>query len=144
MFEIVSNNPDTMFNLFGPTDGEPEQGNTYFFVIAHKDTDEAVGFVQIYNAHDDQANIGVCTSPANRRHGYATEGMRMAQEYAFKDLHVRKLQASILQSNESAQRMCAKLGYEVVTFVLREPSKLNTVLMEKLLLDDQQANMSTG
>jgi RimJ/RimL family protein N-acetyltransferase len=52
-----------------------------------------------------------------RRHGYATEGARVALEFAFRTLRAEKLVSLIRADNTAAERVARRLGGRQATTI---------------------------
>ena len=87
-----------------------------FFVIADRESDRALGFVQITGAHPvhRRAELGICLHAQARGKGYAAEAMALAEQYGASTLGLHKLVLHVLATNERALALYARLGYRLV------------------------------
>ena len=71
----------------------------------------AVGTLDIYNACDGAAEVGVFVDPYYRRSGHALEALRLGAEYALShSLHT--LSATVHTSNKASVALFEKAGYK--------------------------------
>ncbi|NMA85794.1 MAG: GNAT family N-acetyltransferase [Tissierellia bacterium] len=92
------------------------EGNTDMkgFVIAHKDTEEYIGQIDLINI-DWVNRIGtigiVIGSKENLNKGYGTKAIKLLQEFAFNKLNLHKLDLEVRAYNERAINCYKKCGF---------------------------------
>ena len=85
------------------------------FVIRKNEASEPIGYTEIYNieAASGCAEFGIAVAdPANRRRGYGSEATRLALDYCWNDLNLRRLSLRVVGDNLAALNMYAKAGFE--------------------------------
>ncbi len=92
------------------------EGNTDMkgFVIAHKDTEEYIGQIDLINI-DWVNRIGtigiVIGSKENLNKGYGTKAIKLLQEFAFNKLNLHKLDLEVRAYNERAINCYKKMWF---------------------------------
>lgn len=76
---------------------------------------EDVGLVSLHDIDraNQTAEIGCYVDPEHRRRGYSREALELLIRFAFEELNVRKICASILAFNEASRSLFESLGFEV-------------------------------
>jgi len=104
----------TVPNLFG--------GRTIAFAILSADADRPVGYLSLKGVREGgtAAEVGIAIMDAEfRGRGLGTDALRLASEYAFRELEVSHLVLTVFPQNTPAVRSYEKLGFET-TEVLKE------------------------
>jgi len=94
---------------------EEGEGRTYSFWIWCEDSNQAVGFTQLFNvlsypAHS--ATIEIAVAPKFQRRAFAYLGLELLQKFAFEELGLLKLVAPIRPDNLPSIKLFSKLSYE--------------------------------
>ncbi|NLN14306.1 MAG: GNAT family N-acetyltransferase [Tissierellia bacterium] len=92
------------------------EGKTRGFVIAHKDTEEYIGQLDLVNIDwpNRVGHIGIVIgSKEDLGKGYGTEAIKLIQDFAFNKLNLNKLELNVLSFNERARRCYEKCGFKV-------------------------------
>lgn len=95
-----------------------EKGLVFQFVVVEKETDLPIGcvYLQRYNPEDDSLESGVFFSEdAPKGKGYATEAVKMMNEFAFDNLNVSKTIARVIASNEASMKLHERAGFVEVS-----------------------------
>lgn len=115
------------------------QGDKLFFIVADKDRDVTLGFVQINDleAFDRRAELGICLVREAQGRGIGSESLRLICSYLRKTLGLRKISLKVRVDNEAAISCYRKAGFDMCG-LLREHifidgSWKDIVLMEKFL-----------
>ncbi len=87
----------------------------YFFAIALKESDKVIGGLSIERINDFQgtAGGGIWINEKYHGRGYGTEAFGKRIEFAFNELHLRRLENGFFQGNYSSQKMQEKFGYKI-------------------------------
>ncbi len=88
--------------------------NTKGFVIAHKDTEEYIGQLDLIKIDwpNRVGTIGVVIgTKENLGKGYGTEAIKLLQEFAFNKLNLNKLELDVRSFNERAIACYKKCGF---------------------------------
>lgn len=102
---------DTESFLNSMIEGRP---NMKGFVIAHKDTEEYIGQLDLAKIDwpSRVATIGVVIgTKENLGKGYGTEAIKLLQEFAFNKLNLNKLELQVRAFNERAISCYKKCGF---------------------------------
>lgn len=89
----------------------------FLFGIFIKESGEHIGNIKIGNINriHRYADLGLVIGAKQFwGHGYATEAICLATEYAFRELNLNKLIAGIYAPNVGSQKAFEKAGYQVV------------------------------
>lgn len=84
------------------------------FIIAHKDTEEYIGQLDLLNIDwtNRVSHIGITVGTKdNLGKGYGTEAIKILQEFAFKRLNLNKLQLEVREYNHRAIACYKKCGF---------------------------------
>lgn len=95
-----------------------DKGLVFQFVVVEKETDLPIGcvYLQRYNPEDDSLESGVFFSEgAPKGKGYATEAVKIMNEFAFSTLKVSKTIAEVISTNEASMKLHKKAGFEVLS-----------------------------
>ena len=83
-----------------------------------RETGEFIGRVGLHRPEGwPELEIGWMLRSDQRRHGYATEGARVALEFAFRTLGAEKLVSLIRADNSAAERVARRLGGRQATTI---------------------------
>jgi diamine N-acetyltransferase len=110
-----------------------------FFVVADKDTDKAVGYIQLTRMDlvHGHGELGICLAEENRGRGYAADALALLERHARSVFNIRKILLYCLVSNERATGCYKKAGYETVGTLkehfYQEGAYRDVVIMEKHL-----------
>jgi len=91
-----------------------ESKNLFYFTIRARLDDRLLGFTRLYwiewtnGAGMLQLGIG---NPADRGHGFGSEALRLLLRYAFTELKLHRLGATIPEYNSVARHLFAKAGF---------------------------------
>jgi RimJ/RimL family protein N-acetyltransferase len=91
--------------------------NDFLFGIFLKESGEHIGNIKIGNINriHRYADLGlVIGAKQHWGHGYATDAICLATEYAFQELNLNKLFAQIYAPNVGSQKAFEKAGYRIV------------------------------
>lgn len=92
------------------------EGKMKGFVIAHKDTEEYIGQLDLIKI-DWPNRIGtigiVIGSKENLGNGYGTEAIKLLQKFSFNKLNLNKLELDVRAFNERGIRCYEKSGFKV-------------------------------
>ncbi|WP_406945898.1 GNAT family N-acetyltransferase [Halobacillus sp. SY10] len=86
----------------------------YFFGIFHKDTDELIGTVhlfQVLRGSLQSAFIGYFLDKDYNGRGFTTEAVRLLVNHAFVDLHLHRIEAGVMPQNKASIRVLEKAGF---------------------------------
>ncbi len=90
--------------------------NTAFFAICSNDTNEHIGNIKI-DFHDDKANVselGLLIGNKNYwNKGVGQEACKLAIDYGFNQMHLRKIYLAVYENNPNAKRLYEKLGFKL-------------------------------
>jgi len=108
------------------------EGRCYVFVI--KDRHEVVGVCGIHDVANGEAReLGYWIGQQFWGRGYATFGVKMVLQFAFQNLSLARVGASVLQSNVASQRVLAKNGFQLLRIekhndpLLKRPDEMQAV-----------------
>jgi ribosomal-protein-alanine N-acetyltransferase len=91
-----------------------ERGEAIRLGVVLKDTDELIGLVyltEVNHVHKRARSGWWIGPPEYRGKGYMTEARRQLLQYAFNELDLRRIEARILEGNESSKRSAEKGGF---------------------------------
>lgn len=92
------------------------EGKMKGFVIAHKDTEEYIGQLDLIKIDwiNRVATIGIVIgTKENLGKGYGTEAIKLLQKYSFNKLNLNKLELDVRAFNERAIKCYEKSGFKV-------------------------------
>lgn len=84
-------------------------------VICKNENEAPVGFIDLFDFEPKHKRVGVgivIFSEEEKRKGFATEALRLVCKYAFKNLNVHQLFASITEGNHGSIKLFENLGFE--------------------------------
>lgn len=84
-------------------------------VICKTENEEPVGFIDLFDFEPKHKRVGVgivIFSEENKRKGIATEALELVCNYAFKNLHVHQIFASITEGNQGSIKLFENAGFE--------------------------------
>lgn len=108
-----------------------------FFVIAGRDDDEVLGYIQVVNMSEmhGTGDLGICIRPDLHGSGYGSAAMALLEDYLQRVFNLRKLQLHVLSDNEGAVKFYFKLGFEEVgrmkDHFLNSGEYRDVIIMEK-------------
>lgn len=82
-------------------------------IICSNETGEKAGMVSLFNINERNRNaeIGVYLSPSHQKKGFAGESVRLLTQFAFMELGMHKLYASIFSYNTDSVKLFEAAGY---------------------------------
>jgi RimJ/RimL family protein N-acetyltransferase len=89
------------------------KGTEYHFGVVSHETGKvvgAVGFLQ-YDRKDRRIEIGYWLGRPYWRSGYVSEAVRLACDWAFRELKVNRIQARVMVKNEASAKLLLKVGF---------------------------------
>ena len=92
------------------------EGKMKGFVIAHKDTEEYIGQLDLINIDwvNRVGTIGIVIgTKENLGKGYGTEAIKLLQQFSFNKLNLNKLELDVRSFNKRAIRSYEKSGFKV-------------------------------
>jgi RimJ/RimL family protein N-acetyltransferase len=108
---------------------EREQGLSYVFVI--QDHDQIVGACGLDGIENREAReLGFWVGKPFWGRGYATFGVKMVLEFAFRELRLERIPAYALESNAASRRVLEKSGFRFLELrphqdpLLKRPDEL--------------------
>lgn len=107
-----------------------------FFAICSNDTNEHIGNVKI-DFHDKKANVSELGLLIGNKNywgkGVGYEACKMAIEYGFDQMYLRKIYLAVYENNQNAKRLYEKLGFKLEG-TLRKHVMANGELCDKYLM----------
>ena len=89
------------------------QNNHYAYIVCLKDTDEAIGFVGIFEKGEDiYEDTGICISKKYQNRGYGKETLKAIIDLVFNKLTGKKLLYSCFSTNIKSRKLCTSLGFK--------------------------------
>lgn len=105
----------------------------YFFAICANNTNEHIGNIKLdfYDAKANVIELGILIGNKNYwGKGIAYESCKLAIQYGFNQLGLRKIYLSVYENNPSAKRVYEKLGF-VLEGTLRKHVAVNGSFYDK-------------
>lgn len=104
------------------------------------ETSKPVGAVDLYeyDPHNNRAGIGILIDAEKRERNYATEALKLVEEYAFGFLDIHQLFAYIAIDNKKSYGLFLKAGYQLIGILKdwkREKHHYNDVYLMQLIRD---------
>jgi len=112
--ETVSN-PYTMEMLIAYVKGVLSSSNTQMFIVYDKATSIKIGTGKIHNISEKHGtcNLGLMIGDTNFwGKGYGQEAYRLLINFAFTELHIRKISEAANVTNAASIAMCKKMGFQ--------------------------------
>lgn len=84
------------------------------YIIAEKDTDDALGTIILSNIDNKNATANVhikMSSSMGRGKGYASDALKALLKYSFEELRLNCIYANIISYNESSIRLFERNGF---------------------------------
>jgi len=110
--------------------------HTAFFAICDLATYTHIGNVKI-DFHDAKANVSelglLIGNKAYWSRGIGHEACRLAIEYGFREMHLRKIYLAVYENNPNAKRLYEKLGF-TLEGTLRKHVAVNGTYYDKYLM----------
>ena len=91
-----------------------EDGTNQGFLIRVRETDSAVGMVNINSiirGRYQGASLSYAAFAPSARQGYMTEGVTLALQHAFANLRLHRLEANIQPANKASLALAQRLGF---------------------------------
>jgi RimJ/RimL family protein N-acetyltransferase len=84
------------------------------FVIVTQKGNTPVGIIRFFNWNhlSRSAELGLLVDPDERRHGYASEALKVLCRYLFFSRDLNKVHAETMASNAAACKVMEKLGFK--------------------------------
>ncbi|MBR6004566.1 MAG: GNAT family N-acetyltransferase [Lachnospiraceae bacterium] len=92
-----------------------EKGLVFEFLVYEKESGDAIGvvYLQHYDEKEDSLESGLFFSEnAPKKNGYATEAIKMLNDFAFADLGVSKTIATVISTNDASMNLHARAGFK--------------------------------
>jgi RimJ/RimL family protein N-acetyltransferase len=98
-----------------------EDEQAVFFIVADRQTNLAIGFVQAVNLDfvHGRGELGICLCPQAQGKGFAAEALSLLERYLVDRFRLRKLTLFVLANNERAMRFYSRQEF-TQSGVLRE------------------------
>jgi diamine N-acetyltransferase len=112
---------------------------TLFFVVASRESDRALGFVQLARMDfvHGRGELGIALTGSARGKGHGGEAILLLEAHAASVFRIRKVTLQVLRANSRAIHLYERLGYEQAGTMRAHFYNLgayhDVVLMEKLL-----------
>lgn len=86
------------------------------FSIVENSTSSLVGFIGLHRIdhRDGNAELGYFIGKEHWGHGYGSEAVKLALEYAFQWLNLRKVYARVYEPNTASIKVLEKNGFKLV------------------------------
>jgi len=93
-----------------------EKKHEKVFAILENSSRSLVGLIGLHRIdhHNGRAELGYFIGREHWGYGYASEAVRLALEYAFEWLNLRKVYARVYAPNEASIKVLEKNGFELV------------------------------
>ena len=89
------------------------QKDHYAYFICLKDTDEAIGFIGVFEKEKDiYEDSGLCISEKYQGLGFAKEAVKALIDIIFNELNGKMFLYSCFNTNEKSRIVCTKLGFK--------------------------------
>ncbi|NPV67900.1 MAG: GNAT family N-acetyltransferase [Anaerolineae bacterium] len=88
----------------------------FSFAIRRVDTGALIGLVEIDGILWTHriGGLGVAIGSAEHRgHGYGTQACRLALDFAFEELNLHRITATVFSYNTASRRLCERLGFQL-------------------------------
>ncbi len=91
------------------------KGKGYAFGILLKETDRVIGVVDIFNVdwESRNADIGYWLGKKYWNKGLMSEAIRLILRFAFEELKLHKISATIFEDNVASRRVLEKVGFKL-------------------------------
>lgn len=86
-----------------------------YWIFKKDNPEEVIGsicFQNILREPYSSCSLGYKLSHLHRNQGYATEGLHKCIEIAFKEQHLHRIEALIMENNEPSLRLIKRLGFQ--------------------------------
>lgn len=124
---------DEVETFIGKVSKQINEPETWFqFVIIEKETQNIIGDlgVHFFDNENKQAEIGCTLNKNIQNKGYATESVKKAIDYLFKDLNKHRIITSIDPDNKNAIRLVERIGFR------KEAHFIESLLINGKWVDD--------
>jgi RimJ/RimL family protein N-acetyltransferase len=91
-----------------------EKSKLFWWNVRLKTDDRLIGWLKINNVEWQHAAAEMSLAmgaPADRNHGYGSDVMRLALEYAFNEMNLHRLRAVVPAYNAGAERFFKRFGF---------------------------------
>lgn len=89
-----------------------EGGGRIDWIVALPHADDAIGTCTLYDIEAGrEASIGYALLPAHRGRGLASDAVTTATAWAFRTLHLERIQATVAPANVASQRLLTRAGF---------------------------------
>ena len=92
--------------------GLSEKNNRKDFAILDKASKVFIGEVVLNEIKNNEANIRVALLPKFFNQGYGTEAIKMAADYGFSQMNLKKITLSVYGNNPGGLRVYEKCGFK--------------------------------
>lgn len=89
------------------------RGKRYAFVIAEKDSDKAIGVVDLFKVDHEHKNaeLGYWLGKKHRRKGIMSEAVMLMLNFGFKKLKLHRIHANVFEGNIASKGVLEKRGF---------------------------------
>ena len=106
------------------------------FTMIEKNTGKFIGNIELTNATDKLAVLGICITAKMQDKHYGTEALKTILSYAFNSLNLQEVHLGVFSNNERAIYIYKKLGFteykvEKSVFVL-DGKSIDDIYMKKV------------
>ena len=89
-----------------------KQGSRYDFGIFKKHSAKLIGILGLYKFNSSEKCIlGYSMDKGHYGKGYATEAVKMALDFAFKEAGIHRVEAGVMPRNKGSMRVLEKVGF---------------------------------
>ena len=107
--------PKTAASLRAWLDEASTAPNSYLFGVRLLGSNALIGYVELDGILWAQGVSGLCVAIGERkywRQGYGTEATTLALDFAFQELNLHRIQATVFRYNHRSIAMCKRLGFQ--------------------------------
>ncbi|WP_249436065.1 GNAT family protein [Paenibacillus sp. Marseille-Q4541] len=107
--------PTEQLNRIIDRQKQAEHDQGYYFGVFELQTNQLVGHVSLSNVSRgvaQYADMGYFTHASHMGKGYMSAAVKLVLHYAFYELHLHRVQASILVHNVASRRVLEKNGFQ--------------------------------
>lgn len=93
-----------------------EEKNSFYFTLRMRSDDRLIGFASLnwieWNHGSGHIKLGI-GSPQDRGQGYGSEALKLLLNFAFDELNLHRLSASVPEYNTTALHLFQKAGFQI-------------------------------
>ena len=91
-----------------------EKPEGVFFIVAARDTDMPLGYIQIHqmDLQNRHCGLGICLAAEAQGKGHGQEALSLVERYVKETFGMRKIMLEVLLSNASAIRFYERYGFD--------------------------------